>query len=208
MIIAVIALKLQLLSCIMKKNVIPTFFFRKEEVLKQQHLQSPQQPKRTKKGGLVKGSLLKAQQKLTSSRSSLLGDSRTSSKASHRSSKHEDSSSSACVTPDLLDSSPDAFLSNKKQLYTEIGSNNIPLSTTTRPSSLFGARKSKNSSTASPSRCRETPPVERSRHRRYNRHQKAKSIAGFNGNPAVLNLASESPTLLRRVRFTFKSTLL
>ncbi|KAF2350193.1 Protein kinase domain [Trinorchestia longiramus] len=46
---------------------------KREEVIKQQQQRSPVHQKRSKRGGgLVKGSLLKAQQKLTSSRSSLL----------------------------------------------------------------------------------------------------------------------------------------
>lgn len=205
------------------------YFHRKEEHIKQQQqaTRSPSHQKRSKKGGggLMKGSLLRAQQKLSSSRSNLLG-----------SRPLDESSSSACITPDLLDSSPDAppsLHAKKKPLYTEIGSNNIPLSTTTRPSSLFGSsRNTKSTSTnannnnnnvgkgpavvstgttTTSSKFKETPPVEKSRQRRYHRHQKAKSLGGGSVLPpsgarrtsiTYLSSASEncsSPSMIRRV---------
>lgn len=170
---------------------------------------SPVHLKRNKKGGLVKGSLLKAQQKLTSSRTSLLSDTRGGA-GKGRSGRDDDSSSSTCVTPDLLDSSPDAptyTQANKKPLYTEIGSNNIPLSTTTRPSSLFGPRKSKGTNTSAvPPKSKEAPSVERTRQKRYQRHQKARSYCGgvLQGAGVGLTLSSasetcSSPALVRRV---------
>ena len=181
---------------------------RKEETIKQQTC-SPLHEKRGRKGGLVKGSLLRAQQKLTSSRTSLLG---AAGGRSRRGSRAEESSSSTCISPDILDSSPDLPMtshsdaSSKKPLYTEIGSNNIPLSTTTRPSSLFGTSKSKGTNTGSSKvfTCREMPPVERTRQRRYHRHLKGKSHALLTANTPDLTSTSNcsSPSMVRRVSLT------
>jgi len=134
----------------------------KEESLKRQQKQSG--GKRGKKSGLIRGGLLKAQQRLASSHTSLLGLS-----------KEADSSSSSCVTPDLLESSPDA----RKPLYTQMGSNNIPLSTTRRPSSLFVPRRPKSGDFhAAKSRGREAPVEQRAGLRRLYRQQRPSSYSG------------------------------